>query len=191
MKDLRAIVLNSAFNKQSYEISTPMDILSTFLTRWSLPLDDRTDSRKENKEYSSKECLERIIPAFQRSNDKWTREMQIKFVENIICGAETNIIFGYVATSGTSKCNCKLIDGQQRVTALLDWMDNKFNIFDEVSFSHPDVDVVLSGIYDFKTRIYRFDTEQDMVQFYIDMNENITHSSEDIDKAKQYLKALK
>ena len=31
-----------------------------------------------------------------------------------------------------------------------------------------------------------FKNEKEMVQFYIDMNENITHSNEDIDKAKKY-----
>jgi hypothetical protein len=38
-------------------------------------------------------------------------------------------------------------------------------------------------------RIYDFKNMEEAVRFYIDMNENITHSAADITKAKEWAKA--
>jgi rubrerythrin len=39
--------------------------------------------------------------------------------------------------------------------------------------------------------VFNFDTEADAIQFYLEMNENITHSPEDISKARTILTNLK
>ena len=36
-------------------------------------------------------------------------------------------------------------------------------------------------------KLYDFDTENEAIEFYIDMNENITHQPKDIEKARKFL----
>ncbi|ALY07170.1 hypothetical protein VmeM32_00184 [Vibrio phage vB_VmeM-32] len=38
--------------------------------------------------------IERMTPAFQRDNDKWSEEQKIRFVENVIAGYKSTIILG-------------------------------------------------------------------------------------------------
>lgn len=87
--------------------------------------------------------------------------------------------------------DCGIIDGQQRVTALQDWFEDKFPIFGDIYYSQlshlrraPFTHCRMSLI------IHNFKTLPEAVQFYIDINEGISHSEQDILKAKNYLKSL-
>lgn len=182
--------LNSAFNKNHYEINAPLDNLRAFMIRYAVPLEHRAalDDATKNT-ISDSEMFNYLIPEFQRDNNKWDYIMKIKFIENLICGASTTLVLGTIPKTKEERgiyCSCKLIDGQQRFTAYLDWINGKFPIFNSVYYN-DNLEKELRNVYNLKVRIYQFTNEFEMVKFYIDINENITHSKEDIKKAKTYL----
>jgi len=130
--------------------------------------------------------IQKYIPPFQRTNDKWTRDMQIKFIENILKGVTSTIILCEVEGNE----NAIILDGQQRLTALKAFLCNEFPILGKFYYKDikEEIKMVSANIY---YRVIVAKDKAEMIQFYIDMNENITHSKEDIDKAKRYLEAIK
>ena len=81
----------SSFNKNNYDVTIPF---ARFVNSVELYTNyDKSCLVSAGKaEYSSPdEFLNRATPAFQRSNDKWTKEMQVKFIESILNGLYTTI----------------------------------------------------------------------------------------------------
>ena len=168
----------SAFNRQGYRVSCETSHMYRNLRFYS---EDYTDS------ICDRDLVASMMPEFQRDNDNWNIDRKIKFVENILAGYPTDIILFTVKNSIMS--DCRVIDGQQRLTALDDWFKGKFPIHGDIYYS--DIKrFKRSGFSSSRVSIviHNFDSEVDAVNFYIDINEGITHSSDDIERAKDYLK---
>ena len=136
--------------------------------------------------------LELMTPAFQRSNTKWSVAMQRRFVENVLCGAKSTIHLFEITDKNSiySLCNCGVLDGLQRTTALADFQVGKFEIFDGITWKGL---MASSGVFPrcrLTVSIYQFSTIREVVKFYIDMNKGITHSPEDLESAYKYLESL-
>jgi uncharacterized protein with ParB-like and HNH nuclease domain len=129
---------------------------------------------------------EDFIPKFQRDNDKWTKKMQISFVENFLMGYKSSIYLFFVGEEEFPKW--KILDGLQRLTALSLFISNELKVFGE--YYYDDVKLNIDDIVQLELRMYRFKTEQEAVEFYISMNENISHSRKDIKRAKDYLASI-
>jgi len=127
-----------------------------------------------------------FVPNFQRDNDKWTKKMQVSFVENFLMGFESSIFLFYAGEQEFPKW--EILDGLQRLTALSLFLDNKLKILGR--YYYNDIKTEINDMVQLQIRLYRFDTEKDAVNFYISMNENISHSKKDIKKAKDYLISL-
>lgn len=140
-----------------------------------------TDSDNEDKETSSEDFLHRAVPEFQRENNKWTKQMKIKFVENILYGFRTNIILFRIK----GDFDYKIIDGLQRTSAILDFLDGKIKVFEKFEYKHLEDKI---NSFDAKIALtkHTFENWEEAGRFYIDMNENISHSKEDIQKAKDW-----
>lgn len=175
----------SCFNKQSYSVNVR-------LKDFPLSLSLHTDYDGINKEYTTNEnfsisdidfdkFLLNMTPQFQRANNKWNKKMKIKFIENICKGVKTEILLFQFKEED----DAQIIDGLQRTTALLDFFQNKIKIFGE--FYYKDLK---NDLNKFNTNIhikrYLFKTWEEVGRFYIDINENITHSKADIQKAKDW-----
>lgn len=177
---LRSNTRKSAFNKQGYRVTCEVGNLYRNLRFYS-------ESKNENTPDNL--IVQSMIPPFQRDNDKWGVDRKVKFVENIMCGYPTDIIL--FSVNSETKDDCGIIDGQQRLTAIDDWFNDKFPIYGDIYYSDlshlkraPFVDCRVSFvIHDFKSMI-------DAVDFYIDINEGISHSSDDILRAKKYRDSL-
>ena len=133
------------------------------------------------------------VPPFQRDNDKWTRAMQIKFIENLLQGYATTLMFYEVSEDdqAASRTSCMILDGLQRLTAIHDFITGKFLVY---GYSHDELvanRVLRRNLLTVKICDYVFRSEAEAVEFYISMNENITHSPADIQRAKDYLISLK
>lgn len=132
--------------------------------------------------------FEDYIPEFQRSNDKWTKKMQVKFIENIITGCVTQI--SLYTTTNKDFPNWLILDGLQRLTALNLFVTNELKVFGNLTYD--DVKANINGETNpIEFKLYRFNNEIEAVEFYIAINENITHSKKDIQRAKDYLAKLK
>ena len=134
------------------------------------------------------------VPAFQRDNDKWTEEMQVSFILNLLSGCPTVLMFYEVAKSVDTReqdlTSCKLIDGLQRLTAIYRFLTNEIKVLGYTYQELTDNRVMVLNRITVKISNYAFQSEIEAVQFYISMNENISHSKEDIGKARAYLAEL-
>lgn len=130
---------------------------------------------------------EKHIPVFQRDNDKWNKSMQRKFIENIVVGCPTSISLYTISEEEFPKW--LILDGLQRLTAINLFIQDELKIFNGLVYSDIKAQVSDEGILEFKR--YRFNSEIEAVEFYIAINENITHSKKDIQRAKDYLAKLK
>ena len=130
---------------------------------------------------------EKYIPEFQRDNDKWSKKMQVKFIENIITGCVTQI--SLYTTTDKEFPKWLILDGLQRLTAISLFLSNELKVFNGLTYD--DVKANINGEYNpIEFKLYRFNNEVEAVEFYIAINENITHSKKDIQRAKDYLAKL-
>lgn len=180
LEKLKYNTRKSAFNRQGYRVSCELGSLHRNLRFYS---EDYTVNTPDS------ELVKAMTPKFQRDNDKWSLDRKIKFVENIMAGYPTDIILFTVNNDILSDCG--IIDGQQRLTALSDWFYDKFPIYGDIFYSKlshlrraPFVDSRVSFV------IHNFDSLKDAVNFYIDINEGITHSLSDIERAREFLSCL-
>lgn len=124
------------------------------------------------------------IPSFQRNNDKWTNKMQISYVENVLKGLNNPILI-YTLQDNSKRF---ILDGLQRITALNLFINNELKVFEK--YNYIDILHKIDALARINVKQYKFNTEIEAVEFYILMNENITHSKADIQRAKDYLVQL-
>ena len=186
ISDLKYMTRNNTFRKTYYSVDIP---LRNFLKHISLHTDIEM---YEKGTLSWNSFFDKAVPSFQRSNDKWTKEMQISYLENIICGYKSPPILLYTINEGDGGCfDAMLLDGLQRVTAIADFLQGEIKLFDKYGgFTYAELEQNKIVFIDptIQIRKYDFQNEKEVLDFYIKMNENITHSKADIAKAKLYLK---
>ena len=169
---------NSSFAKPSHTVNIDLE---TFIKSMTLYTHSFADVLQREK-MTSEEFLTFVTPEFQRSNDKWSKKMKVSFIENLLKGAKTNLLLFKMEDEDDSK----ILDGLQRTTAILDFIDGKIKPFG-FTFSELNKD---NQLRKFRVKltisIYRFNALSEVGSFYIEMNENITHSKKDIQKAKDW-----
>lgn len=135
----------------------------------------------------------KAVPAFQRDNDKWTQKMKHDFIKNIIKGFRTTLMM-YEINPTPSRIDplidCKILDGLQRVTAIYEFITGEFTVFGKTYQELVDMDIITGTSIPVTVKIYSFPSESEVIKFYISMNENISHSKEDIKKAEDVLAAI-
>ena len=141
----------------------------------------------ETLEHYSKYNLE-LMPDFQRGH-VWTEDKQVAFVEHFLKGGRGPEIIRFNChgwmrnTTGNSMV---LVDGLQRLTALLRFMNNEIPAFG--TFYHDFTDrlpVKLSV----KFIVNDLPTRADVLQWYINLNSGgVVHSQEEIDRVQDLLK---
>lgn len=177
---LRSNIMKSPFNRQGYRVSVELGSLHRSL---------RFYSEAFSEDVADPDLINTMTPNFQRDNDKWDLSRKVKFVENILAGYPSDITLFTVKNDLLDDCG--ILDGLQRLTAIQDWFEDKFPIFEGIYYSQlshlrraPFSSCRVSFV------IHKFDSLKDAIQFYIDINEGISHSEADILKAKNYLKSL-
>lgn len=179
--DIKAIIKNSAFSKNSYQVDIH---LLKFIDGLMLFIND-----KSHKDISE---IFNAVPVFQRDNDKWTESMQVSFIENILKGCKSTIMLYEVMPNDGMPLydKCFILDGLQRLTAIHDFTKGKIKAFGKTYRELCDARIITWNNRTIGVRIYSFNSEADAIKFYIEMNENITHSASDIQKAKTILSIL-
>ena len=181
--ELKTLISNNAFNKSYYNVCIP-------LKRYMENIMFYTDYDNENKslEEEWKTFFEKSVPVFQRDNNKWSEKMQVSFIENIIKGCKAQPIMLYTIKNDLS--DAYILDGLQRVTAIYNFLIGNIKVFGNYTYDELVNEKIIYHGITLPLRKYNFNTEREVVEFYIQMNENITHSKEDIEKAKKYLETL-
>jgi hypothetical protein len=129
-----------------------------------------------------------LCPNFQRGH-VWTPKQQTEFVEYILRGGKTSeILFNtkgnYASTSEDFVC----VDGLQRLTALLLFLDDKLPVFGGHTRSQIEgIEVLLKEIY-LTFRINELLTRKAVIRWYLEINAGGTpHTVEEIDRVRDLL----
>lgn len=178
---------NSSFNKNPYCVTLGFNrFVSGLSQHTNSELSDSAfdiiggKQKKAENDIDLIEYLKYMTPEFQRSNDKWSKKMQTKFIENILQGAKTELLLFRF----DEQEDAKIIDGLQRTTAIIDFFSGKIKPF---GYCYEELKGSLNKFStNVQIKIYTFKNWEEVGRFYIDMNENITHSKADIQKAKNW-----
>lgn len=130
-----------------------------------------------------------IDPDYQRGH-VWTDDKRIKYIEFILQGGKSSRIL---------YCNCpgwmhsfkgpfELVDGKQRLTSVLKFLNNEIKIFG--GYYKDDFEDKLPLSADFIFNVNDLKTRKEVLQWYIELNSGgVVHTDEEIEKVKALLKA--
>lgn len=156
--------------------------------------------------YSYEDVLLELNPEFQRGH-VWDTARQIAFVENLLRGIDINKIIRFNDLTMRPhddadeilKNKILCIDGLQRLTAIIDFVDGKFKVFNEqLSYedilNHPDKPS-MRRIFNnalIQLEFLQITSYPELLQYYIDLNSGgVVHTQSDIQIAKDLLKKYK
>lgn len=146
--------------------------------------------------YSDSDDIDNVfnaIPRFQRDNNKWSVEMQHDFIKNVIKGLRFHVTM-YEVNKNPDKLgllsDCYILDGLQRITAIHAFITGKFTVFGKTYQELVD-DLIITGTsMPITIKVFSFTSEAEAINFYIDINKGMTHSNEDIERARKVLDAV-
>jgi uncharacterized protein with ParB-like and HNH nuclease domain len=129
-------------------------------------------------------------PDFQRGY-VWTTEQKIRFVEYGLRGGKSgmDILTNCPGWQGRGDLgDFVLVDGKQRINAVLGFVNNEFPVFGKYYFRDftDTMDLIRSRFY---LHVNDLETREQVLQWYLDLNSGGTvHTEEDLDKVKKLLK---
>lgn len=153
--------------------------------------------------YSYENVLLELNPEFQRGH-VWNLDKQIAFIENLLRGIDINktIRFNDLTmrphddADEILKNKIICIDGLQRLTAIIDFVDGKYKVFNnQLSYddilNHPDKAsmrrIFNSALLQFE--FLQITSYKEVLEYYIDLNfGGVAHTPADIQIAKDILK---
>lgn len=155
--------------------------------------------------HSDTNVLLELNPEFQRGH-VWNLDKQIAFVENLLRGIDINKTIRFNDLTMRSHDNADeilknkiiCIDGLQRLTAIIDFVDGKYKVFNnqlsyEDILNNPDKPsmrrIFNSALLQFE--FLQITSYKEVLEYYIDLNfGGVAHTSADIQIAKDILKKL-
>jgi hypothetical protein len=128
-----------------------------------------------------------LNPDFQRGH-VWDDDKRIKYVEFILKNGQgaSDIMFNCKGWSSRDiPSNMVLVDGLQRITAAIMFLENKIPAFGYFFKEYED-DMRL--YVRFKFHVNDLETRKEVLQWYLDLNTGgVVHSDQEINKVKQML----
>ncbi len=141
-----------------------------------------------------------LNPDFQRGH-VWSTEQRSNFMEYLIRGGKIfqPIIFNSPAFAGLNKSkgsdlsdDIVIVDGLQRLTTCLLFIDNKLSVFNGNYLSDFDDPKIILRTIDLRIAVNSIQTKKELVKFYIELNEgHIAHTKEELDRVKELLNNIK
>lgn len=128
-----------------------------------------------------------LNPEFQRGH-VWTEEQQIRYVEYILRGGESgrDFYFNHQGWFRDWEGKYVCVDGLQRITAILRFLDNEIPVFGH--FKDEYEDRIPFNIF-FHWHVNDLTDMKDVLTWYIEMNEGGTpHTKEEIEKVKNMIR---
>lgn len=134
-----------------------------------------------------------LNPDFQRGH-VWTEEQQISYVEYMLKNPErghtTTITFNNASFHSTNPKldpNLYCIDGLQRYTALVRFMNNEIKAFGTYLDEFEDK-VLLLRRFKVQVAVFQFETRKEMLEYYLMFNNGGTvHTKEELDRVYKLL----
>lgn len=157
--------------KPTYQVDIPWDMLVEYLA----------------KEDSIGPGIDRD-PDFQRGH-VWDEEKQRLFVEFVLQGGESarNLYFNCPGFSQGNLGNYVLVDGKQRLTAALAFLNDELEVFGGWRFSDFTDRMDIMQVR-FRWHVNDLKTRAEVLQWYLDLNTGgVVHTTEEIEKVRRLL----
>lgn len=129
-----------------------------------------------------------LSPDFQR-NYVWKENQKIKWVEFVLKGGSTTpLYFNHPGWMSNWEGDFIVVDGKQRLEALIGFLNNKVPAF---GFLYREYLDKLSLNFTIKININNLKTKREVLNWYLEMNTGGTvHTDEEINKVRAMLKKL-
>jgi uncharacterized protein with ParB-like and HNH nuclease domain len=161
----------------SYRVTTDWKYLLSTLERWT---DEREGPAKLN-----------LDPDFQRGH-VWTEAQQIAYVEYVLQGGISgrDLYFNCTGWQGSYEGPFVIVDGKQRLNAVLKFLRNELPIFG--GHLMKDIEGRLPTTATFNICVNDLKTRAEVLQWYLEMNTGGTpHTEQEIEKVKAMLTEAK
>lgn len=150
-----------------YEVNQPLEDLKSVVDR-----------------YVTEYCLN-LLPDFQRGH-VWSKDQKVCYIEFLLMGGSTNnvLYFNHPGWMDSFKGEFVIVDGLQRLTAILEFLDNKFK-----AFGYRSSNINLRNHWGLKFNINNLKTRKEVLQWYLEINSNGTpHTEKELEKVKRLIK---
>jgi len=131
-----------------------------------------------------------LDPDFQRGY-VWTLEQKIKYVEFMLKGGSfgvNRILFNCIGWQHDYEGPFVIVDGKQRLNAALEFLDNKFPVFDTY---YKDFEDTIPSDTNFIFSINNLNTRKEVLAWYIQMNSGGTvHTESELNRVRDLLKEI-
>ena len=120
-----------------------------------------------------------VDPDFQRAH-VWNQEQQIAFVEHVLKGGQNTIMrFNCPGWMGNREQDImQLVDGKQRLTAVLAFLNNKILVF---NCYYQDFEGFLPLSASMQFIVNKLTTRKEVLQWYLEINKGtVAHTSDEI-----------
>ena len=135
-----------------------------------------------------------LNPDFQRAH-VWNMEQRVLYVEFLLKGGKSNpIYFNHEGWMKTFQGEYVIVDGKQRLTSILMFLNNEFPVFkdrdlEEIGFYAKEFDMIPNDI---EFIINDLPNRKLVLQWYLQMNKgNVAHTKEELEKVENMITALK
>jgi uncharacterized protein with ParB-like and HNH nuclease domain len=132
-----------------------------------------------------------LDPDYQRGYC-WTDEQKSRYIEWILKGGTSGkeIYLNHPGWMRDFKGKFEIVDGKQRISAMLDFLHNKIKVFGEY-FNEFEDDLPLSNA-SFSVNIADLKSRKEILQWYLDMNScGVAHTNDEIEKVKKLIEEEK
>lgn len=141
---------------------------------------------KKMVDYFESEYNMDMNPDFQRGH-VWTTKQQQKYVEFCLRGGESakDIYFNCHGFSSGVGTKMVLVDGKQRLTAVLAFMNNQLRAFGKLLTEYNEP---VPPLLSLRFNVNELKTKAEVLQWYLDMNDGgVAHSQEEISRVRALL----
>lgn len=126
-----------------------------------------------------------VNPDFQRGN-VWTERQKVRYVEHMLRGGQTGRDIYLNCRDWnrlTETKSCVLVDGKQRLDALLGFLNDEFQVFGSYFSEFGGTPRFTNGMLNW--HVNDLATREEELQWYLDLNGGGTvHTDEDLDKVR-------
>ena len=127
-------------------------------------------------------------PDFQRAH-VWTERQQVRYVEFILRGGSgaRDIMCNHPNWQSAGHGPYELVDGKQRLTAVLAFMRGQIRVFGH-TFSEYEDKQFLRFHAGLKWHVNELATRREVLQWYLDLNAGgVVHTNEELDRVRTLL----